>query len=529
MKRAHSAAVTRTLLVFTLAAASCGGRKELWDNAPGQMVAHAFDDAAVLVDTAGERALVLAVEEDLTLTPASVPIGRGFAAAAMTVDRKTLAVLTRGDVPREKADDQGPSLSLLQAGTDPGLVRSYDLGDPLSGLAIDPESRFAVVYPAASDYSFVANPNELSIVDLTAPESPNNPVPLTLRSFGGRPQSFVFTPTLGVPGGARRLLAVLTDRDVGIIDLAAPEKGDITVKLSSSGERKTPVQIAISDGDPSVADDARLAVRIENDPSVLLVDLLPAAGDGAHDFRPTPNLVFAGGVPSDVAFVNTDGGLRLAALVPTKRVLTLIDPATGIPSSVDLGAPFERMSIVTGVVGASEQGADAALLWSSSSAVIAFVALGSTVGKPYKSVELLTLEQPISAVIDVPAPNDHRRILVGADGRSFFVLDLLARTAPPITVSAGAVVNVAPDGRRAWVLTPYQSMIAALDLESLHPKNFILQHPVAAAFDVRRRDGGRALIALHQQTNYGITLLDGTDPSLETAVSYSSVLLGELQ
>lgn len=99
----------------------------------------------------------------------------------------------------------------------------------------------------------------------------------------------------------------------------------------------------------------------------------------------------------------------------------------------------------------------------------------------------------------MPAPNDRLRILAGADGRSFFVLDLLARTAAPIVASAGASVNVAaPNGRRAWMLAPHASVIAALNIESLHP--VVLQHPVAAAFDVRRRDGGRALVAVHQQT-----------------------------
>lgn len=517
--------------LLAVAALGCGGRLDVWDAAPGPPVAHGLEDAAALVDALAERALLLPVKADLSLAPVSVPIGRGFAGSATTADAKKLVVLTRGDVPRQRPDDQGPRLSLIQSGAAPGLVFQYDLGDPLSGLALDPESHFAVVYPSSADSAFVANPNELSIVDLTAGPGDANPTPLTLRSFGGRPQSFFFTPTLGLPGGARRLLTVLTDRDVGIIDLKEPDKGDITVRLSSTGAALTPAQVVVTDGDPARDDDARLAIRVAGDSSVILVDLLPGLpGDTtkAHDFRPTPNVVFAGGVPSDIAFVNTDGGLRLAALVPSQKSLMLIDPSTGIPTSVALGAPFERISLVTSVVGASASGADVALLWSTSSTSIAFVALGSTVGKPYKSVDKLELELPVGAVHDVPAPNSQLRILAAVDGRSFYVLDLLARTASPILASDGAALSIAPDGRRAWMLAPSQPAIAQLDLGNLHPKNLLLSQPVAHAFDVARIGGGRALLAVHATQDVGITVLDGERPALETAVLYPSVLLGGL-
>jgi len=529
MRRAYT---PLSLLALTLAALGCGRRAEVWDTPPVGLVAHGLDDAAAIVDVAAERVLLLPVNQDLTLAPTSIPVGRGFASSATTPDGQRLLVLSHGDVPREKPTDQAPSLAVIEGGQEPKLRFSYDLGDPLSGLAVDPESRFAVVYPSLADSAFVENPNELSVVDLTAAPSAANPTPLTLRSFGGRPQGFFFTPTIGVPGGARRLLAVLTDRDVGIIDLSDPAKGDITVRLSSSGEHLVPAQVAVTDGDPAVADDARLAIRIQGDSSVILVDLLAVppeqSGTTAHDFRPTPNVVFAGGVPSDVAFVNTDGGLRLAALVPSQSALTLIDPATGIPTSVSLGAPFEHISIVTGVVGATEGGADVALLWSTSSTSVAFVALGSTVGKPYKSVERLELEQPVSAVYDVPAPNDRLKILASPYGQTFFVLDLVARTASPILASSGASLSLAPDGARAWMLAPAQPEIASLDLTNLHPKNLVLSQPVAAAFDVARRGGGRALVAVHASTDVGITVLDGQRPTLETAVTYASVLLGDL-
>jgi hypothetical protein len=524
----------RSLALASLFAAllpGCGERDAVWGAPPIGVAAHALQGSAAFVDVTADRVLLTPVEQDLTLSPVSIPMRRGFASSRATPDGSALLVLARGDVPREKPDDQGPGLAMIDGGTSPRLLRTYDISDPLSGLAMDPEGRFAVIYPSASDSSFVANPNELSVVDLSQAPGAANPTSLTLRSFGGRPEALIFTPTLALPSAATRLLVVLTDRDVGLIDLAHPDRGDVTVRLSTTGDRVTPVQVAVSDGDPARDDDARLAIRLANDPGVILVDLLASTSSGsAHDFRPTPNVVLASGPPSDVAFVNTDGGLRLAAVVPSKQSLSLIDPATGISKDVALGAPFQHLSLVTNVVGGSDDGADVALLWSSSSPYISFVALGSTAGKPYKSVERLQLEQPIARVIDVPAPNDRLKILAAADGRAFFVLDLIARTASPIvSSSAGVNVTVSADGQRSWLLAPGRPDLAALDLDNLHPQNFTLAAPVQEALEVGRRGGGRALLAVHGYGNLGVTVLDADRPSLETAVQYHGLLLGSLR
>ena len=520
-----------TALLLAAVLAGCGERDAVWNDAPAPIVAHGLKSSAAFVDVDAERVLLTPVEQDLTLSPVSVPMRRGFATSQTTPDGSALLVLSRGDVPREKPDDQKPGLAMIDGGSSPHLLRTYDISDPLSGLAVDPQGQFAVIYPSASDSSFVANPNELAIVDLARAPGLSNPTSLTLRSFGGRPESLIFTPTLILPGGARRLLVVLTDRDVGLIDLSEPEKGDITVRLSSTGDRVTPLQIAVSDGDPARNDDARLAIRLANDPSVILVDLLASTSTTtAHDFKPTPNVVLASGPPSEVAFVNTDGGLRLAALVPSKQSLSLIDPATGVSKDVALDAPYEHLSLVTGIVGGPASGADIALLWSASSPYISFVALGSTAGKPYKSVERLQLEQPVARVIDVPAPNDRLKILAAADGRAFFVLDLIARTASPIVSSTyGIDVTVSADGQRSWLLAPGGSDLAALTLENLHPQNFTLSSPLQAAFEVGRRGGGRALLAVHTEGALGVTVLDGERPSLETAVQYHGLLLGSLR
>jgi hypothetical protein len=171
-----------------------------------------------------------------------------------------------------------------------------------------------------------------------------------------------------------------------------------------------------------------------------------------------------------------------------------------------------------------------ALAWSTQSPEVAFIDLGGAVGTPYRAVDVLELEQPVAQILDVPAPNERLKVLVAPDGQSFFVLDLVARTASPIASStAGTVASVASDGQFAWLFSPGGTDLAQLDLQNLHPLNLTLDDPISGAFDVARRDGGRALVAVDENADFGVTVLDGTTPSLESAVEYEAVLLGSLR
>jgi hypothetical protein len=398
-------------------------------------------------------------------------------------------------------------------------------------LVLDPTSRFAIVHATAADSAFVQNPNELIVVDLSAPPSATNPMPFTLRSFGGAPERIDFTPTLGLPGGQQRLLVVQTDRDVALIDLDDLSAPDVTVDLTESAETLHPLGFAVTDGDPTDDTDARIAIRLEGDANVVILDLLPPSpGDPPNvSYRPTPNIVAVGGVPSDIAFVRTDGGLRLAALVPTQQSLALVDPSTGVTTNVALMDAYDHIALVTDAVGGTEHGSDVALLWSENTSSIAFVALGTTVGKPYKSLDVLPLDISVSAVLDVPAPNSTLKVLVSSDGQQFYVLDLGARTASPLVSSeSGLTVSLSPDGGRAWALVPGSPNLAAIDMQKLHPQNLILTEPIQAVFDIERRDTGRALLAVHALGGTGITVLDGAYPSLLNDVVYPAVLTGEL-
>ena len=75
--------------------------------------------------------------------------------------------------------------------------------EPLANLAIDPVGHWVVAYAGSggSTTSFVQNPNEIVLFDLTQPPGPTNPTSRTIRSFGGSPQRLTFTPRFSSPAG----------------------------------------------------------------------------------------------------------------------------------------------------------------------------------------------------------------------------------------------------------------------------------------------------------------------------------------
>jgi len=527
---------TASLLAVAVACA-CGGRPDAWNASPSGLSAYGLTNAAIVIDDPTHRAVALVPHAGQTLDRLALPVGHGVLAATVSPDQKRLFVLSAGDVPRKSDSDQYPSLTVIDGSTLPPTATRYDMSEPLSGLAIDPEGHWAAAYAdQGKSTSFVQNPNEIVLFDLTKPPSDGtNPISRTLRSFGGTPQRLTFTPTLHLPAGPRRLLVVETDRDVSILDLDhaadTPPRPEITVRLTNGTDTRqlVPAGIAVDDGDPKRTDDSRIAIRTSNDSNVFTLQLGPApagTAPGANDFLPTINLTDVGAIPSDVAFVQTDGGLRVAALVPTTSNAVLIEPDTSLTETVSLPAPYGRMSIVTGATGGPTGGPDVALLWNASAAQagVAFWTLGQTTGQPYRSVEVLGIGDDVTGVLGVPQPNGQLEVLE-TNGSSFYVLDLGTRTAAPLETLGGASLVVAPDGGRVWAFAPNTSQLADLDLATLHPVPLYVDRPIDDVFDVARDDGGRALIALHGQGTVGATVFDALAPDTAHARSYSALLM----
>lgn len=526
---------TRTGLALIGLLAGCGGRPGVWEDAPArartQVVGLA--NAVALVDDVSHRAVMLLPREDQRLDRVALPVGKGVIRVEASPDRRRLFVLASGDVPRRSERDERPSLTVIDSSTSVPSSKRFELAAPRSGLAVDPKSRWIAVY-AASDVTttFVENPNELVLVDLEPPRGADAVVTTTLRSFGGRPKRLTFAPTLTLPEGPRRLLVVESDQDVTLLDLDhqhdAEPRPEITVRLTGGGTSKSlrPAAVAFHDGATDRDDDARIGVRLENDPSVITLELARST-EGPNDFVPKINLTDVGGVPSDLGFVATDGGIRLAALVPSRSSAVLVESETSMTTEVKLPAPYRRLSVITDLV---HSPTDVALLWNASSSTsgVAFWALGKTAGQPYRSVEVLDLGASITNVLDVPPPRPELKVLeTGA--RGLFVLDLAERTAAPLTTLGAARVLIAPDAERMWAFQPGETLLSSVDLRRLHPMPLVVDRGVQSVHDVARADGGRSLVAIHEKGSYGATVFDARTPDTAYSRLYAGLLLEGLQ
>ena len=523
----------RVVLLGVTVLAACH-RPEVWGTPPpSTLSAYGLKSAAIVLDDPTHRAVALVAHADQRIDEIVMPIGHSFLSAAVSPDQAHLFLLSAGDVPRQSDQDQYPSLTLID-GTTPAVQSTrYDMAEPLGNLAVDPEGHWAAAFAGGgTPTSFVQNPNEIVLFDLTQPPGPTNPLSRTIRSFGGAPVRLTFTPEVKLPNGPRRLLIIETDRDVTLLDLDhaadTPPRPEITVRLTNGSDTRVlaPAGVVVDPGDAASNTNARVAVRTSNDPNVITLQLGPADPGAPNDFSPVINLTDVGDVPSDFAFVHTDGGLRVAALVPSLTSAVLVEPDTSVTETVAFPAPYSQLSIVTGVTG-GVNGTDVALLWNAagSSAGVAFWTLGVTAGQPYRSVEVLGISEDVHDVLDVPAPNTALKLLRTTTGSSFYVLDLGKRTAAPLETLGAASLVVSPDGARIWAFVPHSSELAELDLGTLNPVPLFVDRPIDAVIDLARDDGGRALIALHGTGNVGATVFDGLAPDTATARSYSGLLL----
>ncbi len=531
------------LAALTSAAAGCGDRAPIWEaQVRSPLTAVGLSSSVALVDDAEHRVLMLIGDADQTLRRQTFPIGHAVLRADAAPDRARLFVVAAGDQPRRSELDEPPSVTVVDGTPTTLASRRYALPSPLSGLSLDPLGKWAALSAgaapgAARTAQFVENPNELVLLDLGAEAGPTNPVTRSLRSFGGRPQRLTFTPTLQLPGGPRRLLVVETEQDVSLVDLDHARddvpRPEITVRLTggSSSALVAPAGVVVDDGDPGLHDDARVGIRLGNDTNVVTVTLaaVTPSADGTtppNDFVAKVNLTDIGGIASDIAFVRTDGGLRLAALVPSRQAAVLVDPETSITTVIQLPYAFTKLSLVTDVVGGA-QGTDVALLWGAPTATsgVAFWSLGKTAGQPYRSVEVLAVGGSVSTVTGVPAPHTELKVLQTTGTSSFYVLDLSTRTLAPLSTSSAVSLSVSPDGERVWAYQPADDQLASIELRNIHPTTLLTDLPLAGVFDVARADGGRALIALHAGGSIGATVFDARKPDNATARLYSALFL----
>lgn len=522
-RRVLLGAVCATLSV---AAVACEPRDPKWDASVDEAETVGLSGSVALMDRSLDRVIFLTSPAAQELSATALPVGLDVINVEASPDGERLFVLSAGVQPRVEEGDEWPQLIVFRGGMEPSEEKRFQLDDPMQKLAIDPEGQWVIAYQGDAE---VTNANELVFLPLAGDGA--NPISKTIRSFGGAPEEIMFTDELSVPGGpARRFVVVRTDRDITLIDLSDLDAQEVTIPMPDDDEEDAiaPLQVVFDEGDPEEDDDSRLAVRLEGSSDVVLLELGPSL-DEDKDFAVVPNIVDVGGIPSTIDFVRTDGGLRLAALVPGSERATLVDPQSTAVESVDLSHSFDRMTRITSLVDETPDGGDVALLWGRSTQ-IAFWSLGSTSSTPYRSVDSTELGVTISEVLDVPEPNQHLKVLLSEGSNTFFVLDLRNRESFPLdTRGSGFSVQVSRDGERLWVTRPASEDFSMVELSNLHPDALHVEPGIHGLFDIERGDGGRSAIAFHEINGWAATVFDAEAPDPVKTAYYPALELEGLQ
>ena len=527
-------------------AAGCGDREAFWSQPiADQPLAFDLGGQVAIVDSPANRVVVLTAGADQSLTTTTIPVGSNILNALASPDGTHLYVVSAGHRARLGDDqpDQPPSVTVI----DPGATsRRYDLTtitEPLAGLAVDPGGQWAILYPSTSNaQAFVQNPNELVVLDVSPAHAPGStpPVTHTLMSFGGRPQRFTFTAPLAAPVGGP-LLIVESDQDISLLRLDGSDRPEITVPLTNGSDTHllSPAGVAVYPGDTQTA--PLVGIRLANDDDVVSLQFTAntdASGNPiGNGFLPTVNLTNVGGVASDIAFVRTDSGLRLAALVPSRGKATLIDPVTSLTTDVALPAGYQQMSIVTASVGApggcAPAGAsiptDVALLWNGGTAQgqqgVALWELGQTGCQPFRSIDTVGVTDVVSGVLDVPPPHATLKVLQTRNTDAFYILDLANRTAAPLqTLNGDVMMSISPLGDQVW--TYIGETVFATDFAHELPRSLLIERPVAGVYEVARADvPNPAVIVLHAGGAIGATVYDAVTLDDTTRRFYTDLLL----
>ncbi len=542
-------------LIWTAAlVAGCGGRAPYWSSPiatspPTFNLGDEMGGEIALVDTSADRVVLLTAGANQSLTTTVVPVGVNVLNAAASPDGQKLFVVSGGHR-AQLGDDQPnewPSITVITAGAQSARYDLMNITDPLAGLAIDPAGHWVVLYPGSgTNQPFVENPNELVILDVSQPP-PIVAVPHTLMSFGGHPQRLTFIPSLAVPTGPYPLLIVESDQGLSILRLDDPSKPEITVPLTNGSDTQllSPAGIAVYPGDTTTGAGACIGVRLANDDDVVALQFVPnvdASGNSVgNGFLPTVNLNNVGGIASDIAFVNTDSGLRLAALVPSASKATLIDPVTSLTQDVALPAPYQNLSVVTDALGSASgcdggttsAGAptDVALLWNGTTVQgqegVAFWELGQAGCQPYRSIATVGVTDVVAAVLDVPMPNAALKVLQTRDADAFYILNLANRTAAPLeTSSSDIALSISPLGDQVWSYVPSGLTVFATDFAHELPRSLLIERPVSGVYEIARTGMGPAVVVLHDEGGVGATVYDATTLDDSTRRLYAGLLLG---
>jgi hypothetical protein len=519
----------RSLLGASLlcAAVGCGDQQDAFIESSSYFDAPvALDGALVFVDAQRNRALLLdtaAKQPVAEVDRVDLPYGAEHAERRNGAADEAL-VLCKGRRSSPEADEEPAALVAIAKN---GKARTYDLGTtPFDTLVQSDDGRYVVLLrKGEEDGRVLSNANQLAIVDLGAKPSEKRAVThRTPTSFGHRATHAVFSPTIRIAEEDRRLLVVLSDAEVTIIDLGHPDRRETVVQLGgSTGRSIQPTQVLWSStGEPTmyVRGDA------SNDVFAFRLEARDADED-QNDFRPSINQLGGGAGPTDMALYEETIGetviTRLLVVSPGSRQALVIDPSSSKATAVTLQLGASNVLLFHATSPKDDEPRTRALLYGEGVAGVSFLDLDDIETRKGRNVETLHLGMTVTRAL--PLLEKDKVVLMHEDG-GVSVLDLPQRTAVPILSSASlADALFDAERNRMWVAPAGAIYVGTLDLFTGVTDEVLLDAPIKAMFPML--DSDRVAI-VHESTVGYVTFLDAAAPSRETAHSVRGFFLSDI-
>lgn len=298
-------------------ALGCGDRDEAWDALPDTYGPYAIGSRVFWLDSQRGIAIEPLAENDVT----QVPISRRIFSAQVVPSKDRILALAAPFNPTRKGESANSAklVSIVANDTIPD-VRTYVLPNTFDRIAASDDGTVAVTYYSENglqSYTYDSadaifrNPNQIAILRLDQAPGSENPTTRTLRSFGAAPSAVVISPPITIANEARRLAVVLSEGLVTLLDLAHPQRREISVPLtvSTATESVTPVQVLFA------TEGRQILVRATGTEDIFTITLSENEPEDVeeNDFTPVVGQPSVGAPVLDMLLVGSPATHALAA------------------------------------------------------------------------------------------------------------------------------------------------------------------------------------------------------------------------
>lgn len=520
-------ALAKTWLPLLFLAAAACDTTTAW--APGNwavMGPVALEGKVAWVDPSGQTAYLID-PASADLRPTMVKLGKNATLVQKRVGGNELLVVTQGQ--RDEVGKTAETARLYVVPGDGSTPRAWDLPSRFDQLAQSNDGRYAVLFFSASSAKgggeTLSDPNQVAVVDLTS--APGVAVtPTSLRSLGGVPESVAFSKPflLRASDTEPRTLAVfLSGTYVTLLDLAHPERGEISVDLKGSTSFNV-AQVVFDEAPLTATTHPSIYLRGNSSNDVVVVAFGEAEAASKNDFHVSASLLAAGTGPADMVLYDSTAGKRLLVVAPGSQELLVIDPATSRTTSIKMATQANRI-IKFADIGTGKQRAMLLALSPLSSTTLTFVDLeriDDVLGQALDRHDMVT------SAANVMAYPDQGVVIVqhgNQTGSRLSLVDLSSRKVSPLNSQGYDSLTFVPEAPltpglsaadRLWVTSNYGFHVSYVTLASLATGDVRLDHNVQAVLPVTA-NGKRLLIVNHGGGGGAITILDANNPSRSTA------------